>query len=529
MSRVKILIVDDLQDNLSALTNLLDGEDAELFTAQNSDQAFALLREHDFALALLDVQMPVMNGFELARLIRGVRRHQDLPIIFLTAHQQDDLTMLEGYGTGAVDLLFKPLHPSFVRSKVQVFIRLAKKKQKLREQMIELEMLRSRAEDANIAKSRFLANMSHEIRTPLGAVMGFAEILATNDGITQEEKEKCADAIHRNGALLLKIIDEVLDISRIEAGRLEIENTPFCLEEMIRDLNSTLLLRSLEKQIELHFDIQFASKARLVGDVARLKQVLINLVGNALKFTKEGRVTVQLTAQTLSDKILMEFRVTDTGIGLTKEQAANLFQPFSQADASTKKHFGGTGLGLVISRQLARAMGGDLLIEKTQPGVGSTFLFTALLAQVPHEADMTQENLVGFNEKQKLLRSGTLVGKKILVTDDLEDNHDLIHKFLEGSEADLLSVLSGQKALEAAENNDFDAILMDVQMPGMDGLETTRELRKSGYIKPIIALTAYTSREDADRCLDAGCTLVLTKPVDRMKLIMTLNELLLKN
>lgn len=523
----KILIVDDLQENIDALLNLLEGENAEFYTAKNSNEAFALLRENDFALALLDVQMPQMNGFELARMIRGVRRHHDLPIIFLTAHSHDDLTMLEGYGAGAVDLLFKPLNPAVVRSKVRIFIRLAIKKQKLNLQMVELEELRTRAEEASLAKSRFLANMSHEIRTPLGAVMGFAEILATDDSITQEEKEKCADAIQRNGTLLLKIIDEVLDISRIEAGRLELEDAPFCLNEMIRDLNSTLLLRALEKKIELNFDIQMDDNIRLLGDSGRLKQVLINLTGNAIKFTDKGCVTVTLTSQQQDGKMLMEFRVTDTGIGLSSIQMQNLFQPFSQADASTKKKFGGTGLGLVISRQLARAMGGDLVIERTEPGKGSTFLFTVLLQKV-ESTDHTQGELPGVTESAAVLKPGTLVGKKILVVDDLEDNHDLIHKFLESTEADLLSVLSGEKAIEAVGNESFDLVLMDVQMPVMDGLETTRELRKMGYSKPILSLTAYTSHEDAERCREAGCTGVLTKPVDRVKLITTLNTFLAK-
>ncbi|MEZ0391983.1 MAG: ATP-binding protein [Pseudobdellovibrionaceae bacterium] len=386
--KTNILVVDDQPENIKALTRLIESDEIEVISAQDADRALNLLMNHDFALAVLDVQMPIVSGFELARLIRGVKRFRGLPIMFVTAHLQEQSFIFEGYETGAVDLLFKPLDPHVVRSKVKAFVQIDQQNKKLKQQLEQMNRLRIEADAANLAKSRFLANMSHEIRTPLGAVMGFADLISQSD-ISDSEREQFGEAIRRNGHLLLRIIDDILDFSKIEAQRLVLEKVKFNLQELIQDVISILQKRAEEKKIQLSSVFKNSMQQSYLCDPVRLKQILINVIGNAIKFTNQGEVRVEMETRALDlthenenfDRLTIT--VTDTGIGMTPEQAESLFQPFTQADASTKRQYGGTGLGLVIAQQLARALKGDLLLKATAPGQGSTFVLTVLLEKIP--------------------------------------------------------------------------------------------------------------------------------------------------
>lgn len=515
MEKARVLIIDDRHENISALTNLIEADDVDIFSASNAEEALGHLLDHDFALALLDVQMPGIDGFELARIIRGVKRHKNLPIIFLTALKEEEATIHAGYGSGAVDVLFKPLDAQVVRSKVRIFIQMAKQSAQLKDQMRELEELRERADEANLAKGRFLANMSHEIRTPLGAVMGFADILASNIDVKSADRIKFSEAIRRNGQLLLKLIDDVLDLSRIEAGKVELEKAEFALDELLRDVNTTMSLRAKEKSLSL-LSKNNAGKWHLLGDFARIKQILLNLLGNAVKFTERGSVELAISV-TEDQKI--EFRVTDTGLGLNEEEAKRLFQRFSQADASTKKRFGGSGLGLMISKQLAQEMGGDLTLEKSEPGVGSTFVFWMPLVDVNGTKQSTDAN-------EEDAKSDFLKGKSILFVDDSRDNQELVKYMFRNSGAEMTFASSGRECLEQMKTQHFDCCLMDVQMPEMDGIDTTRNARLQGYSGPILAVTAYAGQTERQRCLDAGCEAVVTKPIDSERLFNQLEAVL---
>lgn len=515
MEKARVLIIDDRHENISALTNLIEADDVDIFSASNAEEALGHLLDHDFALALLDVQMPGIDGFELARIIRGVKRHKNLPIIFLTALKEEEATIHAGYGSGAVDVLFKPLDAQVVRSKVRIFIQMAKQSAQLKDQMRELEELRERADEANLAKGRFLANMSHEIRTPLGAVMGFADILASNMDVKANDRIKFSEAIRRNGQLLLKLIDDVLDLSRIEAGKVELEKAEFSLDELLRDVNTTMSLRAKEKSLSL-LSHNKAGNWHLLGDFARIKQILLNLLGNAVKFTDRG--SVELSISTTKDQKI-EFRVTDTGLGLSEEEAKRLFQRFSQADTSTKKRFGGSGLGLMISKQLAQEMGGDLTLEKSEPGVGSTFVFWMPLVDV-NGTKATKE------ASEEDAKSDFLKGKSILFVDDSRDNQELVKYMFRNSGAEMTFASSGRECLEQMKTHHFDCCLMDVQMPEMDGIDTTRNARKLGYKGPILAVTAYAGQTERQRCLDAGCEAVVTKPIDSERLFNQLETVL---
>ncbi len=523
--KTKILIVDDKRENIEALSQLIQSNDIDILSADDPDRALSLLLDHEFALALLDVQMPTMSGFELARLIRGVERSRHLPIIFVTAQQMEPSLIFEGYETGAVDVLFKPLDPHIVRNKVRVFVQLDQQNRLLQKQIETMSRLKEEAESANIAKSRFLANMSHEIRTPLSAVLGFSDILSQNV-LSNDERRSCVDSIHRNGKLLLRIIDDVLDLSRIEAQKLELEPAPFELGELIADLKATLQARAMDKGVALAFENAFED-AVLMTDPLRLKQILLNLIGNALKFTEKGSVSVRTTIETSSkseSERVLRFSVSDTGIGLKPDEFERIFQPFVQGDSSSQRKFGGTGLGLAISKQLARSLGGDLFLARSKPGFGSTFEVSVRAGYrgAPQaKAPSTIETRV-----KEPAETDFLHGKKILVVDDVQDNRSLLERYLrpEGLEVGLAA--NGAEAIELAKSRSWDAILMDIQMPQMDGYEATRHLREDGFENPIIALTAHAMRSDLDKCLQAGCDDTMTKPIARHELLEKLKVVL---
>jgi signal transduction histidine kinase len=523
--RTKILIVDDLKENIYALSELIKGDDVELLTAQNADQALSLLLDHEFALALLDVQMPGMTGFELARLVRGVERSRHLPIIFVTAQQVEASTIFEGYDTGAVDVLFKPLDPHIVRSKVRVFVRLDQQARLLQSQVEAMSRLKQEAESANVAKSRFLANMSHEIRTPLSAVLGFSDILSQN-GLSNDERTECLNSISRNGKLLLRIIDDILDLSRIEAQKIEFETKRFDLGELVRDLKATLSHRAAEKGINFEVTDQSIVTGLIESDALRLKQILLNVIGNAIKFTARGRVSVEITLERgaeFAGTQTLSFRVRDSGIGLTADEARRIFEPFAQADNATHRKYGGTGLGLAISRQLAQSLGGDVIVSESVPGFGSVFDITLRTPYFVGNAPAAASE----QPKAELTSDLTkLHGKRVLVVDDVQDNRTLIERYLKPTGLELYLASSGQEAIDQVSTSNWDLILMDIQMPSMDGYEATAKLRSGGFKNPIIALTAHAMREELDRCLSAGFDSTLTKPVARKELIERIAQML---
>lgn len=525
--KTKILIVDDLRENIMALSRLIEADDVEILTASKPEEALNHILDNDFALALLDVQMPMMSGFELARLIRGVAKGKHLPIIFVTAQPTDTKVIFEGYESGAVDVLFKPLDPHIVRSKVRAFVRLDQQSRTLHSQVEVMARLKEEADAANVAKSRFLANMSHEIRTPMGAVLGFADVLNQAD-LNDEERAQALASISRNGKLLLRIIDDILDLSRIEAQKLDLEKVAFDLDELMGDLETTLLAKAQEKGVTLRISKDEHRNARLVSDPLRVKQILLNLIGNAIKFTHAGSIEVGVERKLVpgdseSQVAELRFEIKDTGIGLTNEEAARLFVPFAQADNSVRRKYGGTGLGLAISKQLARSLGGDLRLVKSAAGVGSVFE-----VRIRAPLALTQEGPAPLRDKtprDTVARSdGKLAGRRLLVVDDVTDNRILLERYLRSTGIQMQMASSGQQALDFASTQDFDAILMDIQMPDMDGLEATKRLRMMGFRKPIIALTAHAMREELDRCINAGCDGTMTKPVAKKDLIQKLEK-----
>jgi signal transduction histidine kinase/CheY-like chemotaxis protein len=390
------------------------------------------------------------------------------------------------------------------------------------EQAKSQEQLRSAkeaAETANRFKSAFFANISHEIRTPLTAINGFAELLLNEDR-TAEERLSDARVIRRNGEHLLTLINDILDQSKIEAGKMSVEPVLCCPAAIVGDVCSMLRSRAAEKGLTLKVKFEGEIPKKIRTDPTRLRQVLINLVANALKFTREGGVqmTVSVRPNLANPNPMLEIKIADTGIGMTPEQQAKLFQPFVQGDASISRHYGGSGLGLAISKHFAEALGGNIAVA-SQSGRGSTFTVTVAtgplvgveIHQKPEEALESRDDFSG----PKVRISGS-----VLVAEDGIDNQALIVTKLRETGLKVEVAPNGQIACDKAlsANSTFDLILMDVQMPVMDGFAATMQLRSKGYRGPIIALTANAGERDRVRCLNAGCNDFVTKPIS-MKLL----------
>lgn len=377
------------------------------------------------------------------------------------------------------------------------------------------------AEAASQAKTHFLANMSHEIRTPLNAILGFSELLL-NPELTANEKIGSVSTIQRNGHQLLRIIDEVLDISKIEAGRLEIDQAQVDLWDLFNEAQNSLKLKALEKGLALDFTSKGALPRMIATDPVRLRQIISNLVGNALKFTNSGSVHVEVIwigAPGLQDSKL-RIEIADTGVGIEEKHREKLFNPFVQADTSTTRRFGGTGLGLALAKKLAIAMGGDVWLEKSVPLKGSLFVI-----EVGAAVKVGTPFIEGFQARApgplpaNLGSPSGLSGLRVLLAEDAVDNQILLTRFLQMAGATVDLAVNGLEAFEKAMSTNPHVILMDIQMPVMDGYEAVAKLRGGGYTKPIIALTAHALREEREKSRRAGCNDHLTKPVDRRTLV----------
>jgi signal transduction histidine kinase/ActR/RegA family two-component response regulator len=383
----------------------------------------------------------------------------------------------------------------------------------------EAECSKKSADKANAFKSAFLANVSHEIRTPLAAILGYADILRTDERLSSHDRDEYLRTIRRSGEQVLTIVNDLLDLSKIEVGRMTIELIPCCVVEVIADVAS--LFRRVASDRGLFFEVKYVDPIpeQVRTDPMRLRQMLMNLVGNAVKFTERGgvRLIIDLFREATNPPML-RVRVIDTGIGLTPEIAATLFQPFVQADVSTTRRFGGTGLGLTISRHFAELLGGTISIE-SEMGRGSTFTITVDPGDLRGVRMLSGVEEASRSPRQPLEESTPRMnGKRFLVVEDGSDNQQIIRFHLRQAGADVTLAENGKAAVQFATamadaNRPYDLILMDMQMPVMDGYTATTMLRQDRYTGPIVALTANAMAHDRDKCLAVGCNGFITKPI----------------
>jgi PAS domain S-box-containing protein len=402
------------------------------------------------------------------------------------------------------------------------------------------------AEQANAAKSQFLANMSHEIRTPMTAILGFTDLIRNSiEGCTacpdlqtcptRAQNKESIQIIRRNGEHLLDLINDILDLSKIEAGRMCVERVPCSPVQVVEEIVSFMRVRAAEKGLSLDARYEFPLPETILSDPVRVRQVLINLVGNAVKFTSEGHVEIVVRCMTgaQAGQASVAFDVKDTGIGLMPDEIGRLFQPFAQADSSMMRQHGGSGLGLAISKRLAEALGGDIHVV-SRPGEGSTFTFT-VEAELPGPVrmlnDLSEAAARASHQPPSPPPAAVRLRGRVLLAEDGPDNQKLIALILRHAGADVDLASSGRAAVERvlegmAAGTPYDAILMDMQMPEMDGYEATSKLRESGYRGPVVALTAHAMAGDRQKCIDAGCDDYATKPVDRLGLLRMLARLM---
>jgi len=515
MEKTKILIVDDLVENLISLELLLSDFDVSIERATSGEEALRKTITDDFALAILDVQMPGMDGYETLSLMRKRIKTKYLPVIFVSAIHQSDLHIIRGIETGAVDFIPKPIIPEILIGKVKIFLDLHYQKKKLsgllkhlEKTNKELETQKAKAEESTKAKAIFLANMSHEIRTPLNGIIGFSKILEET-GLTEFQQE-LTEIIVSSGENLLNVINDILDFSKIESGQVKLENIEFSLNKTVNTIVKLQKLNADKKGVELQFEIEKNLPDTLVGDPFRLNQVITNLVSNAIKFTEKGNVKISITSlQREPERITLLFKVADSGIGISAEGKEKLFKEFSQTDNSTTRKYGGTGLGLAISNNLIKLMRGEIGVN-SEVGKGSEFWFklaysyTSLKTGIDNNSSETAfeipKNIKILYAEDNLInqRITVLQLQKLGITCDIAQN--------------------GLEALELYKKNEYDMILMDVQMPELDGLACTKEIReyeKRNNLMNCIYIVAVTANNDASdklNCIEAGMNDFISKP-----------------
>jgi PAS domain S-box-containing protein len=523
----RMLAEERLAVNEHRLQRVIDGASVGIAFAKTSGQ---VVTANDAALRMLGIDREtfIREGFNWTSSIRPEDRHKAASIVKelkSSGRMPPQELLLRHPGGNLQPVQISSLSVTTDDEEHVVFLVDLAEQKRYQQSLDEARQL---AETANETKSEFLANMSHEIRTPMSAIIGYLDILSRN--LTQPDDLKCVSIIRDNSRFLLEIINDILDISKIEAGKLVLQKKRFRPDRLIADVRSLMDVRAAEKDLQLNVEFDGEIPKTIRSDDKRLKQILVNLLGNAIKFTEEG--SVDLVIRYIREEEALSFDIIDTGIGMHPKLLAKLFQPFTQGDSSLNREFGGTGLGLTISQRLAHLLGGRIVAE-SQTGKGSKFSLR-IAAGSNKNVPLVQPNLMIREASAQRDRDQELprFSGRILVVDDRRDIRLIAQHIIEQAGGTVTPAEHGDEAIRlirAAEDagSGYDLVVMDMQMPIMDGYEATRRLRAAGFQKPIVALTAHAMRGDRQKCIDAGCTEYLTKPLDQPEFLKILASYLL--
>ncbi len=511
MSKINLLIVDDKQENIIALEALLNRNDINIITTTSPNDALRICWEKDVAIALVDVQMPEMNGFELVEILKNNVRTQDIMVIFVTAISTEAKYAIKGLNAGAIDYLYKPLDPYITSAKVDAFIQLTKSQREIKLKNDQLEKIQAdlirakeEAEQSKKAKENFMANMSHEIRTPINGIIGLVHLLNKED-LNPEQKDLLR-MLDISSNSLLGVINDILDLSKIEAGKYKISFAETDICDVAKQATNLINVRANEKNIGLKLVIDERVPKYIMADSLRLNQIFLNLLSNAVKFTNKGQVTFKVDVLDQKENtVYLKFSVIDTGIGISRENIVNIFHSFEQVENIHTRVYGGTGLGLSIVKKLVELKGGELEVE-SDLGRGSTFSFKKWYKIV----DAVQRE----NTDQSPDDLSTFDGMKILVAEDNSINVFLIVKILNDWNAVTTLVTNGADAIEALKKDHYDLILMDTYMPVMSGVEAIKKIRAGAAAgkenTPIISISAGVL--DQETAIVAGADAMVSKP-----------------
>lgn len=514
-----VLIIDDSPVDRESIVIALRGDPTIRHTfveVTKGGAGLEALRDPNqkFDLVVLDYRLPDMNAEQFLSKLGVPDEVPDVPIVLLTGSMTPE---------SVSDIVTRGVQDFFSKSAVsaEMLPRIARNaihRHKLMRDLVlserRAEEARVQAEQANRAKSQFLTTISHELRTPLTAILGFTELLQRDLGESLEaDRQEMLEMVIQSGKHLAELLNDLIDIAKVEAGTLHFEPQPHNFRKLVDSICNLMSLRAGEKHLRLHSQIEEAVPKRVMIDPIRIRQVLVNLLGNAVKYTNEGSIDIDVGYESVGE--VLAVRVTDTGCGIAAELLPNLFEPFVQGQQSEGEQLTGAGLGLAISHRLADMMGGSLSVEQTSPA-GTTFALVIPAENcAAHETKDLSATPVWAQEEVPILN---LSNKRVLIAEDTRANQVLLTRLLNELGANVDLAINGQDALDRIEESStgdaYDLVLMDIQMPVMDGLEATRRLRATGFGGPIVAITAAALKGDADRCRTAGCNEVVTKPID---------------
>jgi len=513
MNRPRLLIVDNNISDINEIEALLNGSNIELFKARAGKEAIELTDRLEFALVMIGVNPDRMEEFEIAEMIRGNKKHEHLNILFISDNCCENFYSKEFTGTGMGDFIARPFIPGILRGKVENVINQYLQRKRLEEELerrkvIEKELKESKRveEEAVIAKKQFLSTMSHEIRTPLNAIINTINLLISEE--PRKDQSADMDVLKFSAENLLQLINDILDYSKIDSGKIEFEEIEFNIRKLIAGVQQSLRYGMVKNGISLEFNIDEKVPTFLIGDSVRLAQIFFNLVGNALKFTEQGKVSFTATVyRDLDDYIELKFRISDTGIGIPKDKQKVVFEAFTQASSSTTREYGGTGLGLAITKMIVEKQGGRIDV-KSKPNEGSTF--SVYLKFKKSRKDQPEE------KPAKLTEINSLEGMTVLVVEDNLINQNIVSRLLTKWNAVADTAENGKVAVQKVRQNQYQLVLMDLHMPEMSGYEATRKIRemKGEYYKtlPILAVTASAFAEDRKKICASGMNGYIIKP-----------------